>query len=277
MSNKILLFLVLVPILSFAQREKIRGSKIVTITQPEIGHFESVEVSDNLEIFIIKGDKCGIEIEADDNLHSSVSATMSGKTLILMTNKDVSGFKKFSVRVTYMDDFKMVVAKDESNITARADVALPDFTFKAFGGAKIFANVKSKRFTLMANDKSKTELNVTADLATIELSKDAKLKALISSPDVRFDLFQKSSATIEGDALSAKIKMDESSDFTGKNFTTKNCEVIMDGSTKCAMIIAGKAIIDIGGKADLQIYGDQKMEIRRFADNASIQKKPFKL
>ncbi len=276
MFQKFLLFLLIVPTLCIAQREKIRGSKIVTITQPEIGHFENVEVSDNLEIFIIKGDKCSIEIEADDNLHSAVSATMSGKTLLLMTNKDVSGFKKFSVRVTYMDDFKMLVAKDEANITALADISLPDFTFKAFGGSKIFANVKSKSFTLMGNDKSKSELNVTAELTTIELSKDAKLKALISSADARFDLYQKSTATIEGDAVAARFRMDESSDFIGKNFTTKNSEIKMDGGANCSVIVAGKATIDIGGKADLTIYGEQKMEVKRFADNSKIQKKSFK-
>ena len=54
--NKLLTisFLVLLTTLSFAQqKEKVKGSKIVTVVQKEVGEFESVEIEDNLEIFLL--------------------------------------------------------------------------------------------------------------------------------------------------------------------------------------------------------------------------------
>ena len=57
----------------------------------------------------------------------------------------------------------------------------------------------------MLNDKSEAELNIKADNTTIEVSKDAEVKALIASPIVKIDLYQKGKAIIEGDAASAKV------------------------------------------------------------------------
>jgi hypothetical protein len=257
-------------------KEKIKGSKIVTVEQKEIGEFANLEVSDNLEIFLIKGDKCGVEIEADDNLHDAIDVNLHGDLLQLSVSKDVTSSKKFSVRVTYTSDFKMVTAKNQANVTALADITLDNFTFKAFDGSKIFANVKSKAFTLMANDKSKIELNVTGEQTNIELSKNAVLKALISSTFIKLDMYQKSTAVIEGDANDLKIRLDNNANFTGKNLTAKNVSLIAESYTVCSVMCNTWMAIEASGKAEISIYGDQKIDLRKFIDNATLYKKPTK-
>jgi len=280
MKLKITLLLALV-LFSFTtiaqQKEKIKGSKIVTITQKEIGEFVTLEVEDNLEIFLIKGDQSSLEIEADDNLHDAIVYDLKAKTLRLTASKLVSGAKKFSVRVTYTDELKMVIAKNEANITALADINLGDFTFKSFDSAKLFANVNSKKFTLMANDKSKTELNLKSDETVIELSKSSVLKALISSPILKFDMYQKSSATVEGDVLDLKLRLDNNAGFVGKNLTAKNAEITTEGYTNCSILVSAKAVIDASGKSEIQLFGDTaNIEMKRFADNAALLKKTAK-
>lgn len=262
--------------ISAQQKEKIKGSKIVTVEQKEIGEFENLEVSDNLEIFLIKGDKCGVEIEADDNLHDAIEINLHGNTLQLSASKEISGAKKFSVRVTYTDDFKMAIVKNQANITALADINLDTFTFKSFDSAKIFANVKSKSFTLMANDKSKTELNLTGEQTTIELSKNAQLKALISTASMKFDMYQKSTAVIEGDVTDLKLRLDNNANFTGKGLTAKNVSLFAEGYTVCSILCNTWMAIEASGKAEIQIYGDQKIDLRKFVDNATLYKKPTK-
>ena len=216
------------------EKEKIKGSKIVTVEQKEIKEFENLEVEGNLEVFLIKGDKCSVEIEADDNLHDIIEIANNGGVLQLSNSKEVINSKKFSVRVTYTDDFKMLIAKDNTNITALAEMNLDDFTFKCFDESKLFAYVKTKNFTLMANDKSKIELNLKSEQATIELSKNARLKALISSNQLVFDMYQKTSATIEGDALNLKLRLDNNAEFIGKNLTTTNTEITAEGYADCS-------------------------------------------
>lgn len=262
--------------LSAQQKEKIKGSKIVTVEQKEIGEFENLEVSDNLEIFLIKGDKCGVEIEADDNLHEAIEVNLHGDLLQLSASKEISSAKKFSVRITYTDSFKMVTAKNQANVTALADIMLNNFTFKAFDNAKIFANAKCKAFTLMANDKAKAELNLTAEQTTIELSKNAQLKALISSAAIKFDMYQKSVAVIEGDVTDLRLRLDNNANFTGKNLTAKNANLVAEGYTVCSILCNTWMAVEASGKAEISIYGDQKIDLRKFADNATLYKKPTK-
>jgi alpha-D-ribose 1-methylphosphonate 5-triphosphate synthase subunit PhnI len=117
---------------------------------------------------------------SDDNLHEYIDFKIAGSNLRITTTKSINNFKKLSVRVTYTDDFNMVIAKNETNVTALSDVDLTDITFKSYDFAKLYLNAKTKNFTLMANDKSKIELNLKSEKA-IDISKNANVKALIAS------------------------------------------------------------------------------------------------
>lgn len=262
--------------LSFAQKkEKIKGSKIVKSEQKQIESFESLEVEDNLEVFLVKGNECGLEIEADDNLIEFVDYKLAGNNLRISTSKDISSYKKLSVRVTYTDKFNMVIAKDETNVTALSDVVLDNVTFKTYDYSKLFLNANTKNFTLMANDKSKVELNLKSIKTGIDLSKSAYLKALISSSEMKFDLYQKSSAEVEGDVIELKLRLDNNTDFTGSKLTAKNAVLETGGYTKCSINISNIATIDASGNSEIELYGEPiKIDMKRFTDSAELIKKP---
>lgn len=277
MKKTITLFILFISVLTYAQKkEKVKGSKIVKLEQKQVDNFESVEVEDNLEIFLVKGDECALEIEADDNLIEFVEYKLTGKNLRISTSRDMSSYKKLSVRVTYNDKLNMVIAKDETNVTALSDVVLDNITFKSYDYAKLFLNAKTKNFTLMANDKSKIELNLKSDKTAIDLSKSAYVKALISSPEMRFDVYQKASADVEGDVINLKLRLDNSSDFNGKKLTAKNATVEVAAYSKLSINISNIVTIDASGNSEMDLYGEPKIEIKRFTESAMIKKRPIK-
>jgi hypothetical protein len=129
----------------------------------------------------------------------------------------------------------------------------------------------------MANDKSRAELNITAENTMIELSKSTQLKALVSSPKIKIDMYQKAIATVEGDVNDLKLRLDNNTNFTGKNLTAKNADLIAEGNANISIAVTGIAGIEISGKSEIDLHGDQaKIEIRKFTDNSSIRKKPLK-
>ncbi len=278
MKKLALLFIaILITGFSYGQkREKIKGSKNVTIEKKDIGNFENLEIEDNLDILLIKSDKCSLEIEADDNLHSEININSNGNTLRLTTSKDVGGFKKFLVKVFYNNDFKLLLAKHESIITATTDIELDNFTIKSFDYSKIFVNAKVKTFTIMQNDKSKSELNLKNESTTIELSKNAQLKALIASNQLKVDLYQKATAVVEGDVNELKLRVDNSSEFTGMNLISKTAELIAEANTTTKLNVVTSASIEASGKSEIQFYGDAKIELKKFTENTVIMKKTLK-
>jgi len=117
-SYLILFFLFIVSSEAIAQKkEKIKGSKFVTVSQHEIPDFNTIEVNDDIEIHLIASSKPQIEIEADDNLHDNVVKTVTNNRLILNTTLEVTGAKRFIVRVLYTPTLQLVEAKATRKLT----------------------------------------------------------------------------------------------------------------------------------------------------------------
>lgn len=278
MKKNLILFVVLLfSTLAWSQKkEKLKASKIVTISQKEIGNFDSLEVEDEIDVFIVKGDQPSIEIEADDNTHESFDIKLNGTTLRIGLVHNITGAKKTSIRITYTDDFKMLVAKGDANVTALADVKLNQVTFKCYDNSRLFLNADCANFTLIANDKSRIEINLKSDDAIFELSKNTSVKALVRSSNFKCDMYQKASANIEGDINDLKLRMDNSSDFIGKNLVAQTASVIAEGSSKNSVQVATKLLLESSGKSETNLYGNATIEIKRFADESSLNKKLLK-
>src|SRR5436190_21250685 len=111
--------------LTFGQlKEKVKGSKIVTIEQKKTDSFDAIDVNDDVEISLIKGEKSGVEIEADDNLHEALGLQQIGNTLVISMAKEISGYKKFNIRVTYTSTFKSVVTRNKAKVNALEEIKL---------------------------------------------------------------------------------------------------------------------------------------------------------
>lgn len=270
-----LLLLLFVTTLTFAQkREKIKGSKIVTTSVKEVGSFDALEVDDNIEVYLEQGEKNEIKIEADDNLHDIIGMDLREKTLRLYTNKESSIFKKLSVKVTYTKSLNKVITKNEAIVYAIQELQLDDITMNCVDYSKLYLNVNAKRFTLIADDKSKTELNLKAEDGNLQLSKNAVVKTLVSAVKFKCDLYQRATAAIEGIAEKGTIRLDNNSVFTGTKFTLKDANVTTEGSSVATILADTTIAIAAGDKSEISLYGDPKIDLTRFSEEAKLIKKP---
>ena len=273
----VLILLLFATALSLAQKkERIKGSKIVTIEQKEIGNFETIEISDNLEVYLDRGEKCELKIEADDNLHDIITIDLSAKTLRINTLKKAINYKKLIVRITYTNELNRVTSKDEAIINAIQEIQLNDIAIQSFDDSKLFLNVNTKNFALQSDHNSKIELNLKSEIASIELSKNTTLKALITATDLKCDMYQKAIANLEGDVTNANIRLDNNAKFLGNNLVIMNAQLVAESYSNCSVNVNTAIIVDAAENAEIELYGDQKIEMKRFADNAILSKKPTK-
>lgn len=273
----VLILLLFATALSLAQKkERIKGSKIVTIEQKEIGNFETIEISDNLEVYLDRGEKCELKIEADDNLQDIITIDLSAKTLRINTSKKAINYKKLIVRITYTNELNRVTSKDEAIINAIQEIQLNDIAIQSFDDSKLFLNVNTKNFALQSDHNSKVELNLKSEIASIELSKNTTLKALITATDLKCDMYQKAIANLEGDVTNANIRLDNNAKFLGNNLVIMNAQLVAESYSNCSVNVNTAIIVDAAENAEIELYGDQKIEMKRFADNAILSKKPTK-
>jgi hypothetical protein len=260
--------------LVFSQKaEKIKGSKVVTSSIQQVKPFTMIEVEDNIEIYLEKGAKSEIKIEADDNLHDVISLKVENNILIISTSKEIQGFKKLSVKVTYTNDLNLITTKDESVITAIQEIILDTITFKSLDKSKLFLNVNTGNFNLLADDKSKIELNLKSETSFVELSKNSTLKALINSSELKCDLYQKSSAIIEGDSDNSIIRIDNLAELNASKFNSKTSDLTIEGKASCSLLVENNFTLDANDNTEINVYGNPKIEIRKFSGEAKLLKK----
>jgi hypothetical protein len=272
----IILFLFITSLVLAQKKEKIKGSKIVTIEQKEIGSFEEIEISDNLEVYLDRGEKCELKIEADDNLHDIIKIDLTAKTLRLNASKTATNYKKLVVRITYTNELKRITSKDEAIINAIQEIQLNDISIQSFNDSKLFLNVNTKNFALQSDHDSKVELNLKSEKAIIELSKNTTLKALITATDLKCDLYKKAIATLEGDVTNAAIRLDNNAKFLANNLIIMNAQLLAESYSNCSINVNTTISVDAADNTEIELYGDQKIEMKRFADNAILSKKPTK-
>ncbi len=275
MKKTTILFAILILTFSaFSQKkEKIKGSKKVTLETKVVGDFDIIEVTDNLEITIVKGDKCSIEIEADDNIHEALGITLNGTSLSLNMAKNIGSYKKFQVRVNYTSALKTIITRTESSVTALATIELDDLTFKAFDYSKLILNAKTKNFSLIANDKTRVELNLKSENSILELSKGSFVKTLISTGTLKVDLYQNSIIEIEGDAIDMKLRMSNDTYFRGKKLAIKSLTLITEDDSNAIVNVNENINIEASGTSEIELFGAQKIEIKKFDGETKLIKK----
>ena len=277
--KKILLLttFLLITCLSFAQKkEKIKGSKIVKVEIKPVAPFETLDVSDDLEIYLIKGVSSSVEIDADDNLHDIIDIKTKGKALYLSALKTVVGSKKYILRITYTSDLKQVLLHNEAKASSLTDLDLSTITFKNYDETRLFVTSKSINFSLFLDDNSKAEINLKGEKSTLNLSKNAQLKALIASNDIIIDQYQKAEAKIEGDCNYLRARLDNSARFIGKNLVAKSAELTTELNSKASINVKTLIKIAASGTSEIEFYGTAKTELTNFADLALLKKMQLK-
>lgn len=255
------------------KKEKISGSKTITSKQKNIKNFSAIEVEDNLEISLERGEFPEIKIEADDNLVDIIDIDVTDHVLHLSTSKKVVKHKSLKIKITYTAELNTVVAKNDAVISAIQEILGDNLNVKTFDNSKIFMNANTKNFLLQADGNSKIELNLKGEKTKIELIKDAELKSLITTDDLALDMYQKAKAKIEGTANTSIIRLENNSDLEASKLDIKSIELITEGQSKAVVNPKKDIIINASEKSEIELYGEAKIEMNSFLDKAKLSKK----
>lgn len=260
-------------ILLAQKKDKISGSKIVTSKQRNIKNFSAIEIEDNIEASLERGEFPEVKIEADDNLIDVIDIDVTDNTLHISTSKRVVKSKSLKVKITYTAELNTVISKNDAVISAIQEVLGENFTLKTFDDSKVLMNANVKNFALQADGDSKIELNLKSSNTKIELSKSAELKSLVTTTDLALDMYQKAKAKIEGEANNSLIRLENNSELDASKLEIKSIELIAEGQSKNSINAKKDIVISATEKSETELYGDAKIEMNKFIDKAKLSKK----
>jgi hypothetical protein len=260
--------------LCYAQSsEKIKGNRNVTTIQTNIESYHTIALDEDFEVEIIYDRNPYVEIETDENLHEFIEFQVIDSVLTFNKTIKITSKKRLNIKVTYNDALTHIETTDNAEILSLATMDLKNGSLKTRGSSKVGLTVKSDNFDFSGDDKSKVKLNLTSENCILNLSGNSKIEALINTTDIAATLYQRANANIEGTSETAKLDLDNNTQFNGKNFTINSCEVLCEISSDVYLEVMDNITIDASGSSSVNLYGNPKITINKLTDTAKLQKK----
>lgn len=253
--------------------EKIKGNRNVTIKQTYVDDFESIVIGNDFSIDLIYNSKPSVEIETDDNLHEVIKFEVVDGILSISPTKRITSKKALKIIVNYGESLNSITVKDKAEVRSLTSMELGSVSLSVNDNGRAYLNIKSEDITFKASGKSKTRLNITAQLAKMELSDDCELDALINTTSTEFDLYQRADATIEGNTEQLQLRIDNSTNFFGNNFSSKQCDLMIEGNSNATIEVSETFTISASGSTETFLYGEPGITIKKLTGSARLQKK----
>ena len=253
--------------------EVIRGNRNVTIKQTYVDDFQRLELSGSINVELVYNSKPSVEIEADNNLHEVIEFDVENGTLSFNITKRITSKRALKITVNYGGALEEISVSNSAEVRSLTSMELNNTSLKVADNSRAYLNIKAKAFEFKSSGKSKTRLNLSAETSKIELNDDSKLDALVNSEETSFDLYQRADATIEGDTNISRIRIDNSANFFGNNFSINTCNLITEGSSDTTIHVIDSLNVEASGDTATFIYGQPEIMLAKFLDSAKLQKK----
>ncbi|MGS2727040.1 GIN domain-containing protein [Psychroserpens sp. BH13MA-6] len=258
---------------SFAQdSEKIKGDRNLTIKQTYVDEFKKIIIGEDFKVELFYNKKPSVEIETDDNLHEYINIAVVEGVLTLASTGDIRP-RKLEVKINYGDMFSDIEVKDDAEVRSLTSLELNNAMLKTSGSSRAYLNIKTDSFNFVSTEKSKVKLNITATDVVTQISDNTKMDALINASTAKIDLYQRANADIEGTINTLTLRGDNNSQFNGKNFTAKTCEVIAEFASDVYVEVTESISIAASGSSEVYLYGNPQITITKFTDTVKLQKK----
>ena len=270
----IVLALLTLTSVTYAQKlEKIKGSKLVTLSEIELDSVSSIELYKGINLILKKSDKNQLNIYADDNLHDVVDIDLNEGKLSLSILRRITSKKEFELTL-YVKNLNEIILDDNSTLTGNE--------FFNVTNLNIILNNKSKMECLFdasetiifqGNDTSKSVSNLRAQTINYTLQDRSRVDGMSNSGITKINSEGKSNISVSGKSEEVFIISTQSADVKLTNLICNIIEIVAED--KSSVYIKAKEDITISMKDDskIYIYGKADIDLIDFNDKATLYKK----
>lgn len=257
----------------YAQKEKIKGNKIVVTEQKSVDAFHTIQLNDNFEVTIQEDNENLISIEADSNLQEVINISVKDGVLTIKSDKRIKRSKALNIKIKYAQDLKKIVAYNKVHLKSNALIKTPVIRIESNDDTEVFLSIEADRTTSISNGKSNVELHAKTNQAFYQINDDAELKGIVETDSLKVDLYQKGYAKLEGKTTSMLLRADGNTDFYGEKLISQKTSLIAEGSSDCYVVTNQEITIEAKDESEIYLLGEPAIKMTLFANEAILYKK----
>ena len=271
--KKIIVFLLCLNCgLILAQRKpKIKGNKDVVEVRENLPAFHSVEINDDLEVFLLKSITPGYRINADDNLIDIIKFEVVDSVLQISSFYNITAKKQLDIEVSYNElralSLKAGKAMTESVITT------DEMTISAGGSSRVDLQLSAAVTSLLLEGNSKVNLNIDSDSLSVNLRDkvDANIYSVGNSQSL--EMWDDALLSLEGNSDTLRIYQKGSTKLRGQKMEANHVNIEISESANARIFALRKLLLSSSGSSKIFVYGEPEIEIMQFLDSSELYKR----
>jgi hypothetical protein len=263
----------------FYAQSKIKGNRDVKTEQTDVAPFKAISIGDDLEVILIKSTYPSVTLEADSNLLSVIQYQVNDSILNFQVTKRVTSSREFKVLIRYTDVLNSIILNGDVDVETENTLDLPELSLTLNDDAKIEASIIADKFSLQNNNDSSLKfstnciLKVETKSAFIDLKNNSNNILDINAEELHITTHDNSEINIEGYAYSLELTSTNSSRVKGKNFLTNIATINVSEKSDVEINVTETVSIDASGSSIIELYGEPKVTIDNFTNQATLNKK----
>jgi hypothetical protein len=260
-------------------QSKIKGNREVKSEQTGVPAFNALSIADEFDVVLIKSSYPAVTLEADSNLHSAVNFSVSDSILNFQLTKNIKRFKELKVMIRYTNKLKTITLSGDVDVEAENTIELPALNLTLNDDAKLEADIVADEFNFQNNNDSSLKLftnlvlKVESKTATLNLRENSNNIMDINTENLNINTFDNAELNIEGFAYYLELFSTNSSSVKGENLLTNVTKLAISEKADVEINVTETLNIDASGSSTIELYGEPKIQINNFINEASISKK----
>ena len=269
----LLSFTLLILGISYGQKERIKGNKIVSTEEFEVESFHTIDVSDNFTISLDESSDNLVKIEADSNFQEYIEVAVQDSILTISSSKDLRRAKSLNITIFYASELKKIIANNKVDIKSLSSIKSGNLDIEANNETEVFLTIESGKLSSISNGKSKVDLHVSVTQAAYQVNENSEIKGIVTADSLKVDLYQKASAKLEGEVKSMLVRADNETDFFGEKLNVSKTSLIAEGASDCYILTNEQITIEARDKTEIFLLGEPQINITSFANESTLYKK----
>lgn len=257
------------------KKPDIKGNKSVATLTKELDYFNAIQLEENIEFTLVKGDTPLVTFVADDNLPPVFKFSVLDSILHISTYYEIKSKKTLNIQIQYPNLEKVKMSNGRVNLSFVND---PDASVDIVLNQNALIEVSGVAHSLSVKNSDRSYISVSASLSELEVKSFDRatysVKGAVTHLNAR--LADHSSILLEGTAEQSEFVANGTSRIEGGNWRSKNTSIILSGNANAAINTEEVLKISLAEQAELQVYGSPKLQVESFTGTAKIEKKELK-
>ncbi|PWK19056.1 putative autotransporter adhesin-like protein [Xanthomarina spongicola] len=258
--------------ISAQKKEKIKGNKNVVDVYMNLENFSQIEVTDDLEVFLMQTSSNGYHLNTDSNLVEVIKLDVIDDVLKIYTSHKIVSSKKLEIYVTFQDIKKLTI-NQSTEIEGQNKFNLVDFTLNSSNYAKFNLDIDANNSYFQLDGSSNGTIKFKGQDSKMVINENAYLKGVLSIDNLSLTVNKRADMKIEGSVENLSVIITGSSDINAKNLKATNAKLNASNTSEIYLYVSKMLSIYARGKSFIHVYGNPDITIEGLSDKSQILKK----